>query len=106
MASMLLRIRMSRCTISSPLNLPRGSNLAFIVIASAVAVDFLFADGAPGAAVAFEKLVRFDRAPRTRGGIWEAAGGEGMPDVDHRLDYGSAGFQHVGALEQRGGSRP
>src|SRR5712664_1332581 len=84
-----------------PANLAGGSNLAFVVAATAVAVDLLFANGAPGAAFAFEKLVRFHRAPRTGRIVWEAAGGQRMPDVQDGLNYIPAGFDPVGTLEER-----
>src|SRR5258708_77018 len=77
------------------------SSFALIVAAAAVAVDLLFADGAPGAAFAFEKLVRFHRAPRTGWIVGEAAGGQRMPDVQNGLNYIPAGFDHVGPLEER-----
>src|SRR6202022_5166690 len=34
--------------------------------------------------------------------IGEAAGGQRVPDVDDRLDYAPASFDHVGTLEQSG----
>src|SRR6267143_3812397 len=85
-----------------PAELAGGCSFALIVAAAAVAVDLLFANGAPGAAFAFEKLVCFHRAPRTGGMIGEAAGGQRMPDVQDGLDYVPPGFDHVGALEKRG----
>src|SRR5258707_14100709 len=61
----------------------------------------LFDNRTPGAAVALKYLFLFHRATRTSGIIWEAAGGQCVPDVDHRLNHAPAGFDHVSALEER-----
>src|SRR5438067_658283 len=79
-----------------------GSGFALIVLTIAFFVDVFFADAAPGTAILFEQVLAFRWPPRTRGIIGEATSGQGMPDVDDRLDDAPAGLDHVRALKQCG----
>src|SRR6185503_15028649 len=55
----------------------------------------------PRAAVTFEELVCFGRAPGARVVIWKITCRDRAPHVEHRSDNAPGGVDHIGTLKER-----
>src|ERR1700675_1567249 len=61
-----------------------------------------FFEISPTAAIAFHQFVGLSRAPGSSGIVGEITRRQRLPHVEHGIDNAPTGFDHVGALEQRG----